>query len=340
MIRFWIFCCLFFVFEYAQAQPQKADNAYAIGVEGIQLIDKGEYDLGIKLLKKAWKLAPKEYDYAFEIGKAYLLSGDPKKAEKYLYDLQYHVNAQADLYIALSSCYVEIEALKKAPNPERKKELDALRYGIQKLPSEGILYLELGKKRLEMEQAVEALAVFESGIQKAPNFAENYFWAAKLMVASGNDLWAWFYAETCFNMTDDDDLSRSSAVLISNSLKVVLGKNWRADPEKLDQDLKFVLASNCENVENQSGLQLEKRICLLQNWHYNSFVIAPLFLRMKKLEELGFLEAYLATILHENDKKQFLKWLAQNAQSFEAYRTWRYWNPLQLKKPIHRLMLY
>lgn len=340
MIRFWIFCCLIFVFKCTLAQPQKADDAYAIGVEGIQLIDKGEYDLGIKLLKKAWKLEPKEYDYAFEIGKAYLLSGNPKKAEKYLYNLQYHVNAQADLYITLSSCYAQLEELKNAPNPERKKELDALRYGIQKLPSEGILYLELGKKRLEMEQAVEALAVFESGIQKAPNFAENYFWAAKLLGASGNHLWAWFYAEICFNMTDDDDLFRASAVLISNSLKVVLGENWRADPEKLDQDFKFVLASHCENVENQLGLQLETRKCLLQNWQYNSFVIAPLFLRMNELDKLGFLEAYLATILDEKDKEQFLKWLALNPQSFEAYRTWRYWNPLKLKKPIHRLMLY
>jgi len=337
MNRIWLCCYLLVSLYCAQAQSQNGDDAYSIGVEGIQLIDEGEFDLGIKLLKKARSLEPQDYDYAFEIGKAYLKSGDPKKAEKYLFDLQYHVNAQADLYVTLSSCYGELEELKKAPNPERKKELDALRYGIQKLPSEGILYLELGKKKLEMEQAVEALTVFESGIRNAPNFAENYFWASKLMVASGNDLWAWFYAEICFNMTDDDDLLRSSAILISNSLKVVSGESWRADPEKLDQDFKFVLVGDCATATNKSGLELEKRECILENWKYESFTISPLFNRMKQLEEKRFLEPYLATILQENDKEQFLKWLVQNAQDFEKYRAWRYWNPMQLKKPIQRL---
>jgi hypothetical protein len=40
---------------------------------------------------------------------------------------------------------------KKTPDEERKKELDALRYGIQKLPEAGELYLELGKRKIEME---------------------------------------------------------------------------------------------------------------------------------------------------------------------------------------------
>lgn len=337
MMRISVFCCFLFSFVLVQAQSQKGDDAYALGVEGIQLIDDGQFDIGIKLLKKAQGLEPQDYDYTFEIGKAYLKNGNPKKAEKYLFDLQYHVSAQADLYLALSSCYAELEELKKAPNPERKKELDALRYGIQKLPSEGILYLQLGKKKLEMEQPVEALAVFESGIEAAPNFAENYFWAAKLMSASSNDLWAWFYAEICFSMTDDDDLLRSSAILISNSLKMVSGKNWRADPEKLDQDFKFVFSENCATISNKSGLELEKRRCLLENWKYDTFTISPLFRRMTQLESKGWLEAYLATILQENEKEKFLEWLPENVKDFEEYRTWRYWNPIKLMKPINRL---
>ena len=246
-----------------QAQSQKGDDAYALGVEGIQLIDDGQFDIGIKLLKKAQGLEPQDYDYTFEIGKAYLKNGNPKKAEKYLFDLQYHVSAQADLYLALSSCYAELEELKKAPNPERKKELDALRYGIQKLPSE--------------------------------------------------------------------------AILISNSLKVVSGKNWRADPEKLDQDFKFVFSENCATISNESGLELENRKCLLENWKYDSFTISPLFQRVAELESKGWLEAYLATILQENDKEKFLEWLPENVKDFEEYRTWRYWNPIKLMKPINRL---
>lgn len=319
------------------AQPEREAEAYALGVEGIQLIDEGQYEPGIKLLKRAWKLAPKEYDYPFEIGKAYLQNNNPKQAEKYLYELQYHAQAQADLYLTLARCYAALNAQKKTPDVERKKELDALRYGIQRLPFAGKLYLALGTKQLEQGQHLQALAVFESGIKHAPNFAENYFWAAKLMMASGNPLWGWFYAEACFNMTDDDELMRSSAVLISTNLEAVFAPGWQAHPEKLDQDFAFVLTQSCSNTSNKQALQLEKRTCLLAHWDFEDYSIAPLFMRMKKLQTLGLLEPYLATIVHENDKEVFLKWLAHNPQLFEKYTVWRYWNPMQIQTPIQRL---
>jgi len=337
MIRLWLCCFFSLQLQFALAQSEGGEDAYSIGVEGIKLVDEGAFEEGIKLLKQARHLEPHEYDYVFEIGKAYLKSGNPKRAEKYLFDLQYNKNAQSDLYIALSNCYRELEESKKTQDPERKKELDALRYGIQKFPSAGVLYLELGKRKLAMEEAVDALSVFESGIEKAPNFAENYFWAAQLMKATGNHLWVWFYAEICFNMTEDVDLLRSSAMLIANSSDAVFSSKWNGNPEKLDQDLQIVLSENCSASKTESALQLEKRKCLLENWKYDSFSVFPLFQRLKELEKLGLLEAYLATILQENDKEQFLKWLPQNVKTFEEYRTWRYWNPMQLKAAVNRL---
>lgn len=118
---------------------------------------------------------------------------------------------------------------------------------------------------------------------------------------------------------------------------MVSGKNWRADPEKLDQDFKFVFSENCATISNKSGLELEKRRCLLENWKYDTFTISPLFRRMTQLESKGWLEAYLATILQENEKEKFLEWLPENVKDFEEYRTWRYWNPIKLMKPINRL---
>ncbi|MCF8463677.1 MAG: tetratricopeptide repeat protein [Flavobacteriales bacterium] len=340
MMRLGLACCFLLLTQLTFSQTENGKDAYSIGVKGIKLIDEGQFEEGIKLLKQARNLEPHDYDYAFEIGKAYLKSGNPKKAEKYLFELQYNKNSQADLYIALANCYLELEEVKKTPDSERKKELDALRYGILKLPSEGILYLELGKRKLTMEESVDALAVFETGIQKAPNFAENYFWAAKLMKATGNQLWAWFYAELCYNMTDDLDLLRSSAMLISASSNAVFELEWNGNPEKLDQSLNIVFSEKCSNSANESDLQLEKRKCLLENWNYTGFSISPLFQRLVELKNLGFLEAYLATILQENDKDAFLKWLPPHVKTFEEYRTWRYWNPMRTAKAVSRLNIY
>lgn len=316
---------------------QTGTDAYTLGVKGVKLVDEGEYELGIKLLKQARNLEPHEYDYTFEIGKAYAKSGDFKKAEKYLFPLQYHANVQSDLYLLLSQCYAGMEELKKSPDTLRKKQLDVLRYGIQKLPTAGVLYSALGKCDLELGKPADALAVLEAGIQKAPNFAENYFWAAKLMKASGNQLWAWIYAEICFNMTDDLDLIRSSALIISESSSMVFSGNWKPEPEVVDVEIKQILTDKC-TIKNSDKLsiQLDMRQCLLEKLSYSSFNISPVFKRMATLDSKGLLEAYAASIYQDSDKEVFLKWLATNGKTFEAYKNWRYWNPIALEKPMIR----
>mgnify|MGYP000300725185 CR=1 FL=1 len=316
---------------------QQEKDAYALGVEGVTLIDEGNFDEGIKLLKQARNLEPADYDYSFEIGRAYLKSGNAKKAEKFLFTLQYHINVQPDLFVTLANCYAEMNEEKKTPDEENKKELDALRYGIKKFPNSGVLYLELAKRKIEMEKTVEGLAVFETGIQKAPNFAENYFWAAKLLKASGNYLWGWIYAETCLNMTDDAELFRSCAILVSSCTEVVFSPNWNAQSEKMNQSLRNVLAEKCNSEPTEIADLAEKRQCLLSEWNYKSHAASALFNRMKLLDEQGFLDSYLASMLNETDKSSFLKWLPENIQSFEAYRSWRYWNPMELKSPVTRI---
>lgn len=320
------------------AKAQSTPDAYSLGVQGILLVDNGEYKEGIKLLKQARNLKPKEYDYSFEVGKAYLKSGDPRKAEKYLYELQFHSGVQADLYILLSRCYEELEVLKKNPNPENKKAMDVLRYGIQKLPNDGVLYLELAQRNIKTEKVVEALSTLESGIRNAPNFTENYYWAAKLLQASGNDLWAWLYAEICYNQTDDLDLKRSAAIIVAESSKKVFSKGWQADPEVMDQDIRYILSSKCKaHSDNSFDQQVLRRNCLLENWDMAYPGINTLIARLKLISSKGWNDAYVWSILQESNKDEFLKWIPQNGQTFDDYRNWSYWNPMLLKAPVNRL---
>ncbi len=312
-------------------------EAYKLGMEGVQKVDAGEYQLGIQLLKKARNLNPGEYDYTLEIGKAYLESGAPKKAERFLFDLQYHVHVQPDLYLLLAKCYSELNELHKNPDPQRKREMKALQYGIARLPNAGILYLELGQLRLELDQRTHALAIWEKGIEKAPNFQENYFWAAKMMKAGGNDLWTWVYSELFFNMTDDEELKRSAALLATASSTAIFQNKWKSDHGELDQELRILMATKCEET-NDTGLtlQMEKRNCLLENFSYGTSEVAPLFERMQELKDRGWLEAYTADLLQQVDKEQFLKWLAGNAQTYDAFAKWSYWNRMSLTDAITR----
>jgi hypothetical protein len=319
-----------------QSQPKQ--DAYSLGIQGILKVDNGDYKAGIKLLKRARNLEPKEYDYAFEIGKAYFKSGKPRTAEKYFFELQYHSSVQADLYVLLSRCYEELEALKKNPNPENKKAMDVLRYGIQKLPKDGVLYLELAQQNIKKEKFVEALAILESGIRSAPNFTENYYWAAKLLMTSDNYLWAWLYSEICYNQTDDLDLKRSAARIIEESTVLVFSESWQANPEKLDQDIRFIFSKKCkEHSDDVFDQQILIRSCLLENWDFTSSGINTLIDRLKFISAKGWNDAYVWSILQESNKEVFLKWIPENGNLFDAYRNWSYWNPMLLKSSVNRL---
>lgn len=328
-----IFLCLILSFQVLVAQ----DEAYRLGVEGVQAVDAGNFEEGIKLLKKARNIAPEEYDYTFEIGKAYYKSGNPKLAEKFLYPLQYHVNVQPDLYVLMALCYFELNEKKKNPDQTRKKELDALRYGIQKFPTSGLLYTELGRRKLEEDEPDKALAVFETGIAKAPNHAENYFWAAKILSVSRNHLWTWIYAEVFFNLSDKVEMNRTAALLIKESTSKIFSVKWNAEPEKMEQELRYLLENTCKSDADFWSNQLSKRKCLIENWAETEFPMRSLVKRMWQLDDKGWLEAYLATIYLESDKEAMLLWLSTNAAEFETYRKWRYWNAMHIEEPLIRL---
>ncbi|MCB0754085.1 MAG: hypothetical protein KDB98_00730 [Flavobacteriales bacterium] len=316
---------------------QAPSTAYKLGVDGIQAIESGETSAGIKLLKEAWSLEPSSYDYPFEIGRALLLEDNAKKAEKYLFPLQYHQNVQPDLYIHLADCYKQIDEEKKTPDQNRKKELDALRYGIQKLPDAGELYLELGKRKIEMEQHLDALSVFESGIANAPNFADNYFWAAKLMKASSNPLWTWIYAELFINISDNDEMIRTAMELAATAQEKVFSGSWKADPEKMDQELQYLLSKNCTSNLSGTDRTFEMRRCIMNEWRGTAFAIAPLIKRFDELEQNGFLDAYSGSLMLQSNKEAFLAWLASNGERYEAFRRWRFYNPMFITEPVKRV---
>lgn len=319
---------LLILFPLLVFSQSKDEQAYRLGLEGIAKVDAGQFEEGIKLLKQARNLQPYDYDYALEIGKAYLLSKNPKKAEKYLFDLQYHEQVTEDLYLLLADCYRAIGEQKPTPDESCRKELDALRYGIEKLPTAGKLYSALGKRNIDLGKTTEALATFEHGIVNATNYAENYFWASKLLKAAGNHLWAWNYAEVCFSMTDDVEVMRSCAFIIQDCIgKLTLDHAGTGAQQ----------SAECTMTENTVTAQLAYRRCLLgsQSNHLNA--AAPVITHMRNLEINGGLEAFVASLFETTHKELFLSWLADNASTYDRYRAWRYWNPMKLDTPLKRL---
>jgi tetratricopeptide (TPR) repeat protein len=306
-------------------QGQKAEDAKRWGNEGISLLDKGEYKDAIKLLTKAWNAQPAEFDYPFELGRAYVLSGKAAKAEKVLHPLQYHKEAGPELYLLLALAY---DSLGRS-----KPKEETYRYGIQRFPDAGVLYNRLAAHYVNRDSVASALAVCEAGMAKSPAFADNYFLAARIMDAKGDALWAWWYGEVFLNLSDDAANKRDMSRSVSTNATRVVNSKWKPGPVAVEMAVKAATA-HCADVDvtNAIAAQAALRECFIT--HYPGKDAYSELLR--KMKQQGVMQLYAAHLFGELDKEAFLQWLSVNAVEFERFRQWFYWNGLRLDAPFTR----
>ena len=75
----------------------------------------------------------------------------------------------------------------------------------------------------------------------------------------------------------------------------------------------------------------------MNEWKNTEFPMSVILERTEQLKKQGFLEAYLGSVVLEADKETFLTWLASNGERYEAYRKWRFYNPMMITKPVIRV---
>lgn len=304
---------------------QKEEEAQQWGRMGIVLVDQQEYKDGIQLLTKAYRAHPSSFDYPFELGRAHILMGKHTKAEKYLYPLQYHADADPAFYVLLASCY---DSLNKP-----RQQQHTYRYGIQKFPDAGLLYHELASFYVSRDSVAEGLGVCEIGLQHAPGYADNYALAARIMEAKGNALWAWWYGEVFLNLSDNVVTKRGVAKMVArNATKVIAGK-WKPGPDPLEQAVSKA-AETC-GIDDTLPLIVQQgvlRSCFIRNFGGAD----PLSNLLREMNRQNILELYAAYHFGEVDKEQFFAWLGANAPEFERFKEWFYWNGLRINEPFTR----
>lgn len=320
--HFWV---LFLLVIPALAVGQKAEKAHQLGLEGIALVDKGMYSDGIKLLAKARNLDPAEFDYPFEIGRAYMLSGKSSKAEKYLFPLQYHKSVSPEFYVLLGACYDSIN--------KPKREEETYRYGIEKFPNAGLLYFQLAGYYISRDSVAEGLSVCELGLQSDPNFADNYFLASRIMDTKGNALWAWWYGEVFLNLSANVVMKRAIAKQVAANANMVCSSNWNPDADKLSHAV--ANATKKCGTEGDTSLierQIALHVCFAK--HYEGRDALSTLLR--ELAQKNMLPLYVATLYAEADKAGFQSFAFANRTALERFTQYFYWNGLKITFPFTR----
>lgn len=178
------------ILSFAQSKKDK-EKAYNKAIEAIKLMDSGEIDKSIKLLEESCKLDPQDINYPYEIGYAYILKENYPESIKYFEKVVEMKGATDQSFQMLGNAYDF--------NNEPEKAIETYNLGLEKLPKSGRLYLELGVMYHENDWD-KALEFHEKGIEVAPTFSSNYYWASRIFCSSTEEIWGVLYGEMFLNI--------------------------------------------------------------------------------------------------------------------------------------------
>lgn len=333
-----------------QAQSNE-DRALSKAKEAIKLVDDGQYAEGIKLLEEAKKLDPKNTTYPYEIAYAYYAQKDYKKAIKYLEPMMKQNNAKENVYQLVGNAY--------DLSGNKNKALSIYNEGLMHFPESGSLHLERGNMELFKENYDGALAYYEKGIQVAPAFSSNYYWASRIYCSSSEKVWGMLYGEIFINLEPNtkrtaeiskllyDTYKQSIQFTSDTSMNVSFSKHAVMTVSELDKgkDMKLPFGTFVYEVTLLTSIVGEKKIDLaslnrirtnfVDFYHQNkNNTKYPniLFDYQEQLVTAGHFEAYNYWLLSKGEEATFSQWRKDNKTKWDAFVDWYNENQLTLSE--------
>src|ERR1051326_9047811 len=317
----------------------KKDEAHDLALQGIHLVDQGATNEGLKLLEKAHKLDPGNYNYVYEIGYAYYDRGDYKKALKQFKATVKFDSCSAQCYQMLGNTY---DMLGDSAGAFR-----SYNEGLQRFPGSGRLYLEKGNVFLARNQSRNAEPYYEKGIELDPNFPSNYYHAAKYYLSSQDLVWGLIYGEIFMNL--ETNTKRTSEIskllysayhdhitfksdtsysvdLTSNVIDISMltnGKMTLPWPLIVYSPV-FTMALIGEHSINLASLhRIRKNFVSLYYQNENGKKYPNvLFEFQQKIIDAGHFEAYNYWLLQRGDPEAYEDWKKRHEDEWEKFKDW------------------
>lgn len=352
MNKFFKAACLFAVLILSQisyGQTNK-EQALAKAREAVKLEDEeGKYDEAIKLFEEARDLDPENINYGYEIAYAYSGKKEYRKASEILEKLLKHKDVSGRVYQALGNAY---DYQGKAD-----KAIDTYEKGISKFPNAGELYLEMGNMKISKKEYDKALGYYEKGIEMDPQFPSNYYWATKLFLGTEEEVWGMLYGEIFINLERNSKRTAEISKLLFDTYKseikftsdtsysISFSQNASININDLKDAKNFKLpfgigcyepllllsvgAVRMIDLPSLNGI----RTRFLENYFsrdHSKKYPNVLFDYQQKMKIAKQLEAYNHWLLMQGDKEGFQKWINENEEKWEKFKTWFSENKLEL----------
>lgn len=339
-----IIFCFLAAFASGQEQLSEAQKKF---LDGIKLVDEGNYEEGIKLFKEAQKLDPASSAPQYEIAQAYVRMKEYGTAIEILEKIKNKPDAEDIYYSCLGSCY--------DMDGDRDKAFEVYKAGLKKFPKSGRIYLELGVVKLDEKKYDKALKYFEKGIEVAPAHPSNYYWASILWADTKDRIWALIYGEIFLNLEKNSKRTENISKLMfdvykdgfefeDNAIKTHLSNTDDVQSSKIEAD-KLMNSFKVKGYEfpmalsavGQNKIDLKSLNEIRTNYldfyykeGYDKIFPNIVFKYQKKVKDAGFLEAYNYWILYDGDRKDQTDWQNKNQETWNKFIKWFDKNPMTI----------
>jgi tetratricopeptide (TPR) repeat protein len=330
---------------YSQSNSEKARE---MKNNAVKLMDDGQVDESLKILKEAQKLDPENFNVMYETAFAYVLKKDYKEAVKILEKNVDHKEVTDQLYQLLGNSYDYWEKPEKA--------IDAYDAGLKKFPNSGKLYLEKANVYLIKKEYNKAIPLYEKGIEVDPGFPSNYYRLALLFCNSKERVWGLLYGELFLNLEHGSKRFYEISELLyatykegikitsDTSRKISFCNNMAMNIEDLTSK-KEIRLPFCMPFEQSFAVSIIDaktvdvnslntiRTNFLSMWYqfkHDKTYPNALFEYQEKVRAAGHLEAYNHYILAGADSDSFKEWAGANKEKFTNFINWYKENQITL----------
>ncbi len=330
-----LFICILLSIFNIQAQNDK-DLALSKAEEAIELMDSGQIEESIKLLKESQKLDPDNYIYPYEIAYAKMLQKNYKDAIKILEKLKSNESINSQVYQQLGNSYSYLGKPKKA--------IEKYQEGLEKFPNSGNLYLEIGNIYNHQEEFALAIKNYTTGIEVDPMFPSNYYNLASLYLRSNDKLSGIIYGEIFINIERTTERTQKMSEKLYNTYtnSITLGEDESKiefcdiiidGNTALDKNMKlplcaifgknFVLSIIDQKEVNLNTLS-EIRATFLKNYFQEDYQQYPntLFSYQKEMLDEGLFNAYNHYIFQMGAPEEFNNWYESNESDYSKFVEW------------------
>jgi tetratricopeptide (TPR) repeat protein len=288
---------LTFIFSILVCVNAMAQTAKDLIEKAKTFTAQGDYENAITLLQKARLEDPTVVEVVQSLSFVYFLQRDFAKAIEVGKIAIAMPTADQQAYQILGLSYKSIASYREASKIYQE--------ALKKFPNGGVIYNEYAENLALEGNRKAAIALWEEGIAKAPNYSGNYFNAVRYYDAKEELEKTMYYAEVFLNLESYSARTAEIKNILISVYKQHLRSNQSLNLEQL-QAARMAIYNQARANEKKATLPGE----LYEHWKY---LIAQ-----------GIFEAYNQWLLGETlNKELFSIWVTAHAAAWEAFTSYQ-----------------